>query len=121
MSRHKKKKHQANCCACKDTAPSQQCQCNCHDQEDAKYWEVMAFVWIFDAADEAARAVAWDRFCAAYPDHGGETAEEFWGRIQQTRWHHKHHHKYHKHHHPYDGGDYDGGDDAGGGDDNRGQ
>lgn len=89
------------CCLCFGGTPSFMCSCVCHRQEDCEYWEVMAFVWIYDAPHEQARSDQWRRFCMAYPEHARESCEKFWNRILQSHWYHKHGHKYHKHHGHY--------------------
>jgi len=97
----------SKCCACHGSAPAYKCHCVCHRQEDLEYWEVMAFMWIFDAVNAVGRAAQWARFCIAYPEFAREEAEEFFERIKKSRWHHKHKHHHHKHH-PYDHDDKDG-------------
>ena len=90
------------CCQCFGSVPDYNCTCACHKVDDAEYWETAAYVWLFDAPDAAARETAWARFVAAFPEHAGETAEEFWERIIQTEWFEKHQHHYRHHHFEYE-------------------
>lgn len=96
-----RRKASKKCCACAGVTPSFKCHCTCHNQEDCKYWEIAAFVWIYEAVTDEEREHHWLRFCVAYPEHALESCKDFWHRIRNTRWHHKHGHKYHHHHHPY--------------------
>lgn len=93
------------CCLCLGGPPSYRCKCSCHRNEDCEYWETAAYAWIYDAPTDEARENAWHRFCMAFPEHAHEGCKHFWERIQNTRWHYKHHHEYKRHHHGY--GDID--------------
>lgn len=96
------------CCLCVGGAPSFRCSCPCHRQEDLEYWEVMAFVWIYDAPHAQAREEQWKRFRMAYPEHARERCNDFWERILRSRWYNKHKHHYH---HGHGGGHHEYGDD----------
>jgi hypothetical protein len=68
---------------------------------DVLAWEAAAYVWLFDAKSPEKRAIAWSRAMTAYPNVTTETAEEFWQRIQTTRWYKLNRHHYRHHHRGY--------------------
>ena len=100
MKAKTKRTRKRKCCKCKGhKAPSFRCECNCHEGEGIKFWEEIAYTWIFDAVDREQMLELWLRFLEAYPGVTKENLEEFLERFEHSPWWEKHHHHFHKHHH----------------------